>query len=119
MTLSTRVSYLLIALMWLSVIGQVTAATMTCAHDSMDMSVQMTNSKMAHMSHGMTQGASQDMQDCCGDECTCPMTGCASIALVQYIPSKSSLINSYKISHFTPAIALPRASTLYRPPISA
>ena len=118
----TQNKIFVILLMLVAFIGQAVASTtMSCVHESMDMStMQHATMSETMMNHAdMTTNSQQNNKmDCCQEQCKCPMSGCVSIYLLVDTRFNSEPIPEQKISQLSSIHQSQTNSSLYRPPIS-
>lgn len=125
----TKTNIVIIALMFLTFLGQAFAsATISCSHSMM---MDMESSTMApddmsgmesHANVVLINGEQADNQDvlmdCCQEQCKCPMNGCVNLSLLFHTQLNAEIISEQKITQL-PLIHQSQINTsLYRPPIS-
>ena len=112
-------------LMLVAFIGQAMASTtMSCEHESSTANMSemkheaMLDSTMNHSDMMSVNDDSNNMMDCCQEQCKCPMNGCFSLSLLVNTHFNSLGIAEQKIPQLSSVHQSQINTSLYRPPIS-
>lgn len=92
----------------------------TNEHRDMDHS-SMNHSSMSHLDAMSVEGSgSMPHQDCCGQDCFCPTSACASVTILVTQEANDTLPYITELAlQLDMALPATRANTLFRPPIFA